>query len=496
MQSNLLALLAGLDGATLLRLMIAAALTAGLLAYLAAALSFGSRRSRLEAERAALDEKLAYQTAALQESQDQLVSRQEENEALHQECRSLTREKAEFSTLLDERDRAHRQQLAQFEEQKQALAREFENLANRIFEEKGQRFTETSQTHLDALLKPFREQIDGFQKRVNEIHDQSLRGHTQLGEEIRRVLEIGLKMSDEASSLATALKGDSQQRGAWGEAQLERTLQMSGLVETDHYEAQTAFKDENGRRRQTDYLVKLPDGKHLIIDSKVSLVDYDRAAAAETDEERAVALREHVRAVRRHIEELSAKDYTNLVGMRSPSFVLMFMPIEAAYIDALRSNRDLFNHGYEKGIVLVSHTTLIPILRTVANLWMIERGNAEAREISDRAGEIFNQVCLLAERLRKLGGTLSTASNHYNDTVTALAGQQGLYGKVERFATLSSKVSKQLPEMEAAHIDFEEERLSLVAVPEEAPESVTENERSEPSPDVSPEANEMLTSPG
>ncbi len=470
MQNHLDALFAALDTPALAALCATAVLLPALLAWLATALTLGGRRARLEAQCAGLEARLDGALDELAELRQELSLREAEQSTLRAQCVALGRENTGLKTRLEERDRAHAEQRAQFEAQKQALAREFENLANRIFEEKGQRFTETSQAHLDTLLKPFREQIDGFQKRVNEIHDQSLERNSRLGAEIRRVLDIGLRMSDEASSLATALKGDSQQRGAWGEAQLERTLQLSGLVEQDHYEAQTAFRDEHGRRRQTDYLVKLPDGKHLVIDSKVSLVAYERAASAETDAERTVALGEHVRAVRRHIDELSAKDYTNLVGMRSPSFVLMFMPIEAAYIDALRSNRELFNEGYEKGVVLVSHTTLIPILRTVANLWMIERGNAEAREISDRAGDIFNQVCTVAERLRRLGGTLGTVSNHYNDTVTALAGQQGLVGKVERFATLSSKVSKRMPELEPAHIDFQSERLALVATPADGPD--------------------------
>jgi DNA recombination protein RmuC len=179
---------------------------------------------------------------------------------------------------------------------------------------------------------------------------------------------------------------------------------------------------------------------------------------------------EHVKAVRRHIDDLASKDYTNLVGIRSPSFVLMFMPIEPAYIEALKNNKDLFEYGYKKNIVLVSHTTLIPILRTVSNLWMMERSNTEAREISEKAGDIYNQVCIVAERLQKLGGTLNTASNHYNDTVKALAGKQGLHGKVERFGQLSAKVSKTMPAIEAGHREFETERLSMIVEAIEEPE--------------------------
>ncbi|MDT4825119.1 Chromosome partition protein Smc [compost metagenome] len=394
---------------------------------------------------------------------------------LQERFNELSSEYTELKTTLLKREEHFQEQMAQLADARKSMTQEFENLANKIFEEKGKTFTQTSQTSIDGMLKPFREQIEGFQKRINEVHDASLQGNTSLNSEIKKVLEIGLQMSKEANNLTSALKGDSQQRGAWGEAQLRRTLEMSGLIEEAHYEVQTAFKDAEGRSKQTDYLIKLPDGKHIIIDSKVSLVAYDRAVAAESSEECQLAMAEHVKAVRKHIDDLASKDYTNLVGMRSPSFVLMFMPIEPAYIEAMKHNKDLFEYGYKKGIVLVSHTTLIPILRTVSNLWMIERSNAEAREISEKAGEIYNQVCTVAERLSKLGGTLNTASNHYNNTVTALAGQQGLYGKIDRFSQLSAKVSKTLPALEPVHMDFQSERLSLIVEAlDEAAESAEE----------------------
>jgi len=395
-------------------------------------------------------------------------------ESLQKRHLALNNEYTELKTTLQRKEEHFKEQMQQLGESRQSLTKEFENLANRIFEEKGKTFSQTSQSSLDHLLKPFREQIEGFQKRVNEVHDASLRGNTNLNAEIRKVLDIGMKMSKEANNLTSALKGDSQQRGAWGEAQLRRTLEMSGLMEATHYEVQSAFRDADGKQKQTDYLIKLPDGKHIIIDSKVSLNAYDRAVSAETPEAYNLALNEHCRAVRKHIDDLASKDYTSVVG-RSPNFVLMFMPIEPAYIEALKNNRDLFEYGYKKNIVLVSHTTLIPILRTVSNLWMIENSNAEAREISEKAGDIYNSVCTVAERLSKLGGTLNTVSNHYNNTVKALAGQQGLYGKVDRFSQLSSRASKSLPAMEASHVDFETERLSLIVEPIDEPMSDTSN---------------------
>ncbi|BCG27785.1 hypothetical protein TUM18999_59760 [Pseudomonas tohonis] len=400
--------------------------------------------------------------AQLAETKQQLHEQVKAFGELQERFNTLSSEHTKLKTTLSQREEHFQEQMTQLADARKSLTQEFENLANKIFEEKGKTFTQTSQTSIDGMLKPFREQIEGFQKRINEVHDASLQGNTSLNSEIKKVLEIGLQMSKEANNLTSALKGDSQQRGAWGEAQLRRTLEMSGLIEEAHYEVQAAFKDAEGRSKQTDYLIKLPDGKHIIIDSKVSLVAYDRAVGSESPEEYQLAMAEHVKAVRKHIDDLASKDYTNLAGIHSPDFVLMFMPIEPAYIEAMKHNKDLFEYGYKKHIVLVSHTTLIPILRTVANLWMIERSNAEAREISEKAGEIYNQVCLVAERIGKLGGTLNTASNHYNSAITALAGQQGLYGKIDRFSQLSAKVSKTLPTLEPVHVDFQNERLSLI----------------------------------
>jgi len=369
--------------------------------------------------------------------------------------------------------------LQQFEESKKQLKIEFENLAGKILDEKAKVLGETSQSSIDSLLKPFREQIEGFQKRINDVHTESVKGNASLESEIKKVLDIGLKMSKDADNLTSALKGDSQKRGGWGEAQLERTLEMSGLVAGTHFEKQTSFKDADGRRRQTDYLINVPGGKQMIIDSKVSLVAYDKVVAADSAESQALALTEHANSVKRHIDDLSSKDYTNLIGIRSPSFVLMFMPIEPAYIEALKHEKDLFSYGYEKNIVLVSHTTLIPILRTVANLWMMERSNEEAREISEKAGDIYNQVCEVAIRLQKLGGRLTAASNHYNDTLSSLAGRQGLHGKVERFSKLSTRVSKSMPILEPLHKDLEQGRLELIIEPIVEIEPETEDLKSE-----------------
>ena len=413
------------------------------------------QQSKATAEHDALSQRLL-------ERDEALARERSDRSQLLAEHQGLREEAARLRTQQEEREEKYQEQLTLLKDARDNLKKEFENLANKIFEDKGERFTATNQATLESVLKPFREQISGFQTRINEVHTESVKGNAALESEIKKVLDVGLEMNTQASNLTTALKGDKKTTGNWGEAQLQRTLELAGLQAGEHYEIQPAFKDDDGKRKLPDFVIKLPDGKSLIIDSKVSLVDYDRAIAAETDEERTEALNAHASAVRNHINDLASKEYAQLPGVESPDFVFMFMPVEPAYIEAMKHNKDIFNFGYQKGVVMVSHTTLMPMLRTVANLWMVEKSNREAREISDRAGEIYNQVCIVAERLHKLGNSLSTVNRQYNDTVTGLAGKQGLHGKVERFTQLSKKASKSLPSLEPLHEEIESDRLEAL----------------------------------
>lgn len=421
-----------------------------------------------------LDERLA-------ERQVELEKLQAEFSALQARLNSREQDYTRLATEQRERESRHDEQLAMLNEARDNLKKEFENLANRIFEDKGKSFTATSRASLEDMLKPFREQITGFQQRIDKVHTESVKGQTQLESELKKVLDIGLEMNAQASNLASALKGDKKTTGNWGEAQLERTLELAGLLPGEHYETQAAFRDEDGKRKLPDFVIKLPDGKSLVVDSKVSLVDYDRAIAADTEEERTEALTAHAQAVRKHIDDLAGKDYANLPGLGSPDFVLMFMPVEPAYIEAMKHNKELFNVGYQKGVIMVSHTTLMPILRTVANLWMIDRSNREAREISASAGDLYNQVARVAERISRLGTTLNTAQGHYNDAVTSLVGRQGLVGKVDRFAQVSQKANKEMPQLEPLGGDFEADRLDgVVSEKDPAPKLVEDSRKVKP----------------
>lgn len=367
---------------------------------------------------------------------------------------------SELNVLLSERDAQHQKQMKNFENQKIVLEKEFEVLANRIFEDKSKTFRQTSQASLENLLKPFREQVSDFRQRVDGIHKENNEASGSLKKELEQLRRLNQEMTQDAQNLTDALKGDKKKVGGWGEVQLEKTLQLAGLVKGDHYESQAHYKNQQGKNNFPDFVVNLPDNKHVVIDSKVSLVDYDTAIAASDDDAIKCALDNHVIAVKNHVDNLASKDYSNLVGLQSPSFVLMFMPIEPAYIEAMKHNENLYDYAYHKGVILVSHTTLMPILRTVTNLWMVERSNLEAKEISERAGDVYQQVCLLADRLLKLGGTLQTASKQYNNAVVALSGQQGLHGKVERFSKISNKVTKTMPSLEPIHSDLDLERLA------------------------------------
>ncbi|AHG66047.1 DNA recombination protein RmuC [Advenella mimigardefordensis] len=359
----------------------------------------------------------------------------------------------------------------QFEASREQLGTEFRNLATRIFEEKEQTFSRNSRQSIEGLLQPLREQIDRFQTRVNEVHDQSLQGHSMLRSQIGQLMDMGMKMTHDAQALARALKGDKKALGNWGEMQLESALEAAGLHKGAHFDTQVLFRSEDGRANYPDFIVFLPDGKKIVLDSKVSLVSYEQAVNATEEAARQAFLDAHLRAVRTHIDQLAAKDYTALAGMNSPGFVLMFMPIEGAYIEALRHTQNIFQYGYERGVILVSHTTLMPILRTVSYLWMMADSNEQAQAIGERASDVYNQVARVAEHLSKLGGTIGTLSTHYNAVVRSFAGNQGLTGKVDRFQSLSAKAAKSMPALQPVNAEVDVHRLSGLVEKASATES-------------------------
>lgn len=372
----------------------------------------------------------------------------------------------------------YEERLASLQEAREQMADEFHTVAGRVLEARQEQLLVSSRHSLDALLRPLQEQIQLFRQRVDHVHQESVRDHSTLAEHIRQVVAAGARVSDEAGALARALKGDNKVLGNWGEMLLEQTLQLAGLRPDEHYRVQASYRDAQANVRRPDVIVNLPGGRHIVIDSKVSLLAYQRAMNADTDELRRQALDEHVKALRRHIDELSGKDYSSLAGIDSPGFVLMFLPVDAACIEAFRHDRELFGYGSHHQVMLVSPATLLPVMKTVANVWVQAESHRQAAELSRRAGDVYNQVVLVAERLKRLGLTLDTASRHYNDTVRAIAGQQGLFGKVQRFGELSSRANRQLPDLEPVHADFDDERLDLVVASDTPPHDDSDTDRS------------------
>lgn len=426
-------------------------------------------QQQLVSRAAVLEEQINARQTQLKEAGAQLDFWQNKNEQQAAQLTQLAQDLAAAKASEQERQAQQRLQQEQWHTQKAQLQQEFENLANKIFREKGEQFARSSQEHLGLLLSPFREQISEFRQRVDAIHQETFAANSGLNLQIKQLQLLNQQITQDAQNLTLALKGDKKLSGSWGEMQLEKTLQLAGLVPGEHYNREMVLQHEDGSSRRPDFIIHLPDGKHLVLDSKVSLVDYDAACSASSEEDIKLALEAYIKALKRHIDGLAERDYSNLVGVRSPSFVLMFLPLEAAYIEALKFNRELFNYGYNKNVVLVAHTTLMPILRTVANVWQLDRSSKEAEAISARAGDIYNQACLVAERLLKLGKTLSTANTHYNETVRALAGNQGLHGKLERFKDVAGNITRQFPNLSPSYEDIDLTKLQA-AVGESAAE--------------------------
>ncbi|NLP33300.1 MAG: DNA recombination protein RmuC [Oligella ureolytica] len=401
-----------------------------------------------------------WQLAAQQEDTDR---REAEIRELEIELKQLDDEKDHLdkqlialSTQLNLQQQHKEQQEQQTEQQLQELSRHFELLSKRFLDEKSQLLLERNQGSLEQVLKPFRERLDYFQQRINELHGQSLQGNSVISEQIKQLLSAGLQIGEEAQALTRALKGDKKALGNWGELQLELALQQAGLEKNRHYKTQVAFRTEDGQRVLPDLLLYLPDDKEIIVDSKVSLVDYQAAISAAEDEVQAQRhLSRHVRAVRNHIDDLSAKNYSQLSGLNTPGFVLLFMPIEAAFIAALKADDALYHYAYNKNVILTSPTTLLPLLKTVSYLWMRSDSHEQALALGDEAMAIYNQAALVAQHMVKLGQTLDTSTRQFNQVVRSFAGQQGVTTKLERFNRLSAKASKEMPEVRELELKTE-----------------------------------------
>jgi DNA recombination protein RmuC len=367
---------------------------------------------------------------------------------------------AELQTRIAEQEKNTYEKLKLLQNAEAQLTTQFENLAGKIFDDRSKQFAEHNKASLDPIVNPLREQLGEFKQRIETVYDNENKDRISLREEIVSLRRDTAKMNQEALNLTRALKGDKKTQGNWGEMILEKVLERSGLRKGIEYDTQGAFRDDDNRLFKPDVIVHLPDNKDIIIDSKVSLLAYERYCSAEDDQERMIAIRQHTHAVREHIKSLSDKDYSSLHGVKSLDFVLLFMPIEAAFVAAFQADEALFSDAFEHKIIVVTPTTLLATLRTIENIWRYERQNENARAIAEKASIVYDKIRGFVDEFDKLGKQLSTVHTTYDGVMNKLTqGQGNLIRQASSFVDLGVKVKKTFPKniSDQAGIETDEE---------------------------------------
>jgi len=368
----------------------------------------------------------------------ELKIEREKSEKFTSENSSLKSDYSNLQTKLAE-------QKAEVEELQQKFTKEFENLANKIFEEKTTKFSQQSEKNLQTLLKPLGDKISEFQSKVEETNKESIGRTAALREQLQTLKDMNQQMSTDAQNLVKALKGDTKAQGDWGEIQLERILERSGLRKGEEYSIQESFTTEEGRKRP-DVIVNLPEDKKIIIDSKVSLVSYERFVSAEEDDQRSIHVKAFIDSVKKHIKDLSEKNYQSIFDHGTLDFVLMFIPIEPAFSLAIQFGEDLYAQAWEKNIMIVSPMNLFIALRTIAYIWRQENQNKNALEIARQSGALYDKFVGFMEDLKSVGDRMDQAKTSYVNAMSKLVdGSGNLVGRVEKIKKLGAKASKSLP---------------------------------------------------
>ncbi|MGR8931644.1 MAG: DNA recombination protein RmuC [Gammaproteobacteria bacterium] len=426
-----------------------AVMLAALVGYVVSAWSASKRRQALEEIIETQQQRLQQQHIKLAVAEERLTllnQKEAELQDVRQKLLQLKTENADLNARQQEQHKANAEKIRLLQDAEVQLKTQFENLAHRIFEERGKQFAEHNKISIESLVTPLKEQLGEFKNRIENVYDNETKDRVSLREEIVSLRRDTQKMNQEALNLTRALKGDQKTQGNWGEMILEKVLERSGLRKGIEYETQGAFRDEDNRLFKPDVIIRLPDNKDIVIDSKVSLVAYERYCSAEDDVQRSEALKQHTDSVRKHIKGLSDKDYSSLKGIRSLDFVLLFMPIEAAFMAAFQADEKLFNDAFEHKIVVVTPTTLLATLRTIQNIWRYEQQNENARLIADRAGSLYDKIRGLVEDIEKLGNQLGTVQKTYDAIVNKLTtGQGNLLRQATAFEELGVKIKKKLP---------------------------------------------------
>ena len=355
------------------------------------------------------------------------------------------------------------EQKEELEKLQEKFTNEFENLANKILDEKSNKFTEQNQKNIKLILGPLQEKIQLFEKKVEENQKESIHIHSSLKQQLVDLQRQNLKITQEAENLTKALKGDSKMQGNWGEVILTRILEKSGLTKDREYSLQDSHKNEDGKRFQTDVLIHLPDGKRMIIDSKVSIVHFERYVSEDDDAQKELYLKQHIDSIKRHVDDLSKKTYQHLID-ESPDTVFMFIPTEPAFAIASAHEPNLYEEAFVKDIIIVTPSTLLAALKLVDNLWKNDKQKRFAVEIASQAGSLYDSFTNLTDDLLKVGTQIGTVQNTYQSAMKKLTGRGNLIKKVENLKALGAKASKSIDEKllkRAGEDDYEEPKLEL-----------------------------------
>jgi DNA recombination protein RmuC len=400
-----------------------------------------------KSDKASLEEKVNGLLQQIEQLKNQINQTAQERETIRTEKESLAIQLSKKETDFENLWERNKEQKDEVEKLQEKFTKEFENLANKILEEKTTKFTEQNKENLKNILTPLQDKIQLFEKKVEDTHKESIDYHAALRQQILGLREMNKQMSKETLNLTKALKGDSKMQGNWGELILERVLEKSGLEKGREYEVQQSFVTEEGNRVFPDVVINLPDGKKMIVDSKVTLTAYERYINEEDDEAKTQHLKEHVMALKRHVDQLSEKNYHDLYQMESPDFVLLFIPIESAFALALNEDTSLYNKAFEKNIVIVTPSTLLATLRTIDSMWTNQKQQENALEIARQAGALYDKFEGFVGDLVKIGKKMDEAKVEYQGAMNKLVdGKGNLVNSVEKLKKMGAKAKKALPE--------------------------------------------------
>ena len=400
--------------------------------------------------------KILAEISAENKSQNQKIAEQQElNFKQNTEIKELQNDKNQLIGLKSQLSAQNENLQKLLDSQKEEITKmqevaktEFQNLANKILEEKTLKFTEQNQQNLKNILNPLQEKITDFEKKVENTHKESIDYHAALRQQIIGLKDLNVQMSKETVNLTKALKGDSKIQGNWGELVLERVLEKSGLEKGREYEIQKSFVTEEGNRVQPDVVINLPDGKKMIVDSKVSLTAYEKYINEDDEEQKSAFLKEHVNSLKRHVEQLGNKNYQHLYEMESPDFVLLFIPIEPAFAIALNEDTQLYNKAFEKNIVIVTPSTLLATLRTIDSMWTNQKQQDNAIEIARQAGALYDKFEGFVTDLVKIGKKMDEAKSEYEGAMNKLVdGKGNLITSVQKLKIMGAKAKKSLPDV-------------------------------------------------